>query len=414
MDLSLPYGSEHVSVRVRKHCHILGRTSRASSHNAQDQIVRDAMEHPLQAPRLADAVRAGDRVAIVVSDYTRPTGADVYAPMILSQLMEAGVAAENIVIVIALGLHRPASDQEIASILGPQIPEQVRVENHNPDQGLVDLGGVQMNRAVAEASLVVITGAVTFHPMAGYSGGYKSLVPGVASRQDILHNHLLYFQGDHANPRVGPAIVERNPVIDDIRRRGQALGRTVCLNVVMDEQHRVAFAAYGSVDSAWYACASFLRHSSIIDIPKRLPVVFASAGGFPCDFSFYQSMKTLTNSALACEPGGTLIVLSECRNGWELRDELIGMFSLPLKEIARQVKSDFRMDALAVYMAARVIKSRCVFLFSSLPADQVRRAGMEPVNSPTELERIIDMLPTCEIAVFPEATSFLPAWPGFS
>ena len=347
-------------------------------------IVEEAMaaaSGPLDA-----FVRRGDRVAVVVSDHTRPTGSEIYVPVLLDALRDIGAA--DITIVIALGLHRPSTDGEIARICGGPLPDGVKVVNHSARDRLIEAGPARFNREALEADALIVTGAVTFHPMAGFSGGRKSLLPGIASAQDIYANHRLYFDGLEVHSGVGPGKATDNPVLDDIRERTRGCGNVWALNAVMTEKHAIEFAACGMVDDAWSACCRQLAGAHGLEISGPYDTVIASAGGAPSDSSFYQSMKVLTNASRACRPGGLLIILSECTGGWEIRDELFRYFRLGTRDIARELKADFSMDGLALYMALSIIRSRDVRLYSSLPAPEVEAAGMRAVGSPDDIFRM--------------------------
>ena len=371
-------------------------------------IILEALDSAKQG--LQDFLDGSDSVLVVVSDHTRNTGSRVYMPILLDQLRKPG---RRITILIALGLHRPSTGSEITNILGCEPGEDVTVLNHDADSNLAQCGeGLFCSHAVG-AKKIILTGSVAFHPMAGYSGGRKSLLPGIASRASIIGNHRLYFSGGVMDPGVGPAQLRNNPIHSDILRRTAGFdGRIWSLNVVQNELKSIVFAAAGHVDEAWAACTEFLSRINSPKIPHAYPVVLATAGGYPSDFSFYQSMKTLTNASRACLKGGTIFLLMECRNGWEMDPEVLAWGQLDLGEIALRIQNNFSMSALAMYMALSVIRDYRVFCLSSLREREVVGLGMRYLAAASDIGNLVrderERSGTDRIAVIPAAAAILP------
>ncbi len=290
------------------------------------------------------------------------------------------------------------------------MPGGVNVINHDAIKNLIIKGKASFNRVVAEAERVILTGAVTFHPMVGFSGGRKSLLPGIAGADDIFRNHRLYFSGKEVHPGTGPAMIDNNPVLDDIRERTDGFKQLWSLNAVLNEQNVLEFASAGDTDSVWSECCRYAASHHSIGIDEKYDLVIASAGGYPSDCSFYQSMKVLTNSSRACKAGGILIIFSQCSQGWEIRDELFNYFQLTLEEIAAELDRNFSMDGLALYMALKIIRTHKVWFFSDLPESEVRAAGMRPfpdMDFPA-IEKIVRNVQILRTAVMPNGSSILP------
>lgn len=404
-DLSLGSGRLDVSFDRRRRVDVLKPP--ASPEPTGLDVVRRAFDEA--DLRLEEFLKPGGRVCLVVSDYTRRTGSEVYVPEFLDRLLHAGVKAEDITVLIALGLHRPAAEEEMRRIVTDRVFERVKVVNHDPDDCVDDSGGAAFSRHVMEAGAVILTGVVSFHPMAGYSGGLKSLLPGVSSRRSVLENHRKYFLDLDMHPGVGPAKVDGNPVQEDIRLRCAGLQRLYCLNVVLDTAGDVAFAAAGTVAHAWGRCRDFVHRYRSVPIERIYDLVVASAGGAPLDYSFYQCMKVLGNASAACKEGGTLVILAQCYAGWEIAAELLNWFVLSPEKVARRLLENFRMDGLAVYMAMRVIRNHRIFFVSSLPGEEVRKTGMIPLKpEDLDLEGICGLPLTAAAAVMPEGALTLP------
>lgn len=403
----LNYGRTRIPLDLGKVTHVDYLSYTNPSVDTPESIVCSSLMHT--SVPLSDFIEPGCSVAVVVSDHTRPTGSDVYIPILLDELkkLEAG----TITLIIALGLHRPANPEEIQKICGGEIPAGVRVVNHDAEKSLAVSGSAEFNQDAVNADQVIVTGAVTFHPMAGFSGGRKSLLPGIASSNDIYQNHRLYFDGNSVHTGTGPAKVDNNPVLRDIRERTKGFTQLWALNVVLNEQNMIEFASCGNVDMVWDDCRRYVSKHHSVEISEKYDLVIASAGGHPSDCSFYQSMKVLTNSSRACKPGGTLIIISQCCLGWEIRDELFSYFTLTLEEISLDLQRSFTMDGLALYMALTIIRSHDVWIYSDLPEKEVEAAGVQVLKNIGDIAALAEKrgnLSSLRTAVMQNGSSVLP------
>jgi len=413
MTIKLPYGSDNIEIQLSESVTADFLEGQSRLGETDERIIERSLDQPRNMQKLEDVLNATDRVAIVVSDYTRSTGVSTYLPLILKRIDKAGVKPKNVRIVIALGLHRKATETEINEIVGANVTTSYSVENHDPDRNLVDLGAVALNQTVASASKVVVTGAVAFHPMIGYSGGYKSVLPGIASRKDILMNHMLYLDSLNDDRKIEPARLEENPVFLDLARRGNILHNIFALNIVMGKNKQIAYASSGNLPDVWRECINFLNKNFSVAIYHRYPLVLASAGGLPMDFSFYQSMKLFTNASAACSEGETIILLSKCCNGWELRKDIFRLFECSVKKAEAALRTNFSMDGLAILMARLIIERFKVFFFSDLPANEVSKTGMIPIINQDALREMFDRLSRDKrCAIIRRAASVFPVMKG--
>ena len=353
---------------------------------------------------LSRYIKHGDKIALVISDQTRPTGSNIYVPILLEEIMKFGVS--KVTVIIALGLHQSPTFKEIRILFGGEVPANLIVVKHDAWKDLKQQGEARFRREAVDADKIILTGAVTFHPMTGYSGGRKSLLPGVAAVDDIYSNHRLYFEGYTKHPGVGPAIIRDNPVCKDIRERTSGFKNLWALNVVLGEDKKIAYASCGNVDKVWTLCCNQVSQRTTVKIDALYDAVIASAGGYPSDFSFYQSMKVLTNSSRACKNNGILIVLSQCPNGWEIRKDLFRYFSMTQEQIAEDLFKEFTIDGLALYMALNIIRKHKVWLYSDLPKNEVELAGMHHI---TDQRMITDIITESEnVALITNGASILP------
>ena len=226
IDLELPYGDDHLPLAVSSQ-RLLGVILPAEGiddHGDEQILIREALRHPIGTPPLCKLVQAGQRVAIVISDMTRPCPSTRLLPRILDELADGGIADAEVTVVVALGLHRAQTEDELAELVGPAVYERVRVINHDPDD-VVRLGvtshgtPVELFRPLLEADVRVCLGNLEFHYFAGYSGGAKSILPGCASKVTVTANHGLMTRPGAITGRL-----EGNPVREDLEDEGLGHG----------------------------------------------------------------------------------------------------------------------------------------------------------------------------------------------
>lgn len=314
---SLPYGEGELSLEMTsgRYCgtFLPNKIASASSERA---ILEHALEHPIGAPLLRDLVQPTNNVVIVTSDLTRPCPNEVILPPLIKELNAAGVPDENISIVIALGLHRKMSKEELRKSVGDELFRRIQVLNHDLND-VVYLGEtsrgtpVEIFRHVLDADFRVCVGNVEFHYFAGFSGGAKAIVPGVASERSVNANHSHMI-----NDEATAAHLDGNPVREDLEEAVEMVGVDYVLNVIVDEHMRVVHARAGHVHKAHRELCRLLDQEGLVPIREQLDLAIVSAGGYPKDIDLYQAQKALDNCAGAVKPGGVLILLAECSEGY--------------------------------------------------------------------------------------------------
>lgn len=291
-------------------------------------MIAGALDHPVRPDgterTLADIVRPGETVCIVVSDYTRKTAADLVLPVLLERLAALRVAKADITLLVATGIHRAPSADEIRAILGPRVPTALRdrVVCHDPDDpgGLVSVGTterghpVRVNRCVTEADRVILTGAAQYHYHAGFGGGRKSLVPGVASRDTIAYNHSLTLDpaADRVHAGAAPGNLDGNPVAEEMLAGARLCEPDFIINTVLTATGRLADVVAGELDTAHRQACRTVEAICRMDIRARADLVVASAVGAP---NWIQSHKALFNASRAVKSGGRVVLLAPCPEG---------------------------------------------------------------------------------------------------
>lgn len=406
MNVSFKYGSGEVELdlpeeQVLAVCRV---KDLPGVPDVRSEIVR-ALENPLESPRLESLAAGKKTAAVVVDDVTRPVPyPDVLVP-VLDLLVKVGVPQDGITVIAATGLHRPMTDDELTAWIGPY-HGRVRAINHNSDDpaGLVDLGTtslgtkIRVNRTFAEAELKVLTGDVDYHQFCGYGGGAKSVYPGMANRAAIETNHSRLEV-----PGTGMGRIEGNPVRAEIDEVGRMAGVDFILNVVQNSRKGVVAAFAGDMIAAHRAGAALVDRMYKMTVPHRADVVIASPGGYPKDIELYQSQKALQAARKVVKDGGKIFILAECREGHgsDLFHEWMCEAKSP-DDIFRRIRERFIMGGHKAYQYVRDMEGMEVYLYSSLPADQVATYWLKPLASPDEIISKLD--PSDSIICLPDAT----------
>ena len=321
----LPYGHQTVCLTLPTSASVDLLLPTAPSDAAKttpegetNELVAKALAEPVAGPPLRRLIAEypARKVTIITSDNTRPCPSPLLIPPLLEELFAAGVHADDITVVVALGLHRPLGDEELRELVGQASYDTVRVINHDPDDtvwvGTTAAGTpVELFRPVVEADVRICVGNIEFHYFAGYSGGAKSILPGCASAKTVAANHGLMVR-----PGARAGVLEGNPVRADIEEGVAMVGIDFILNVVVDGEHRIVAAVAGdSVNAHRQGCEIMSQRDSVA-IKRRADVVVVSAGGSPSDVNLYQAQKALENARAAVREGGAIVWLAQCSEGF--------------------------------------------------------------------------------------------------
>jgi nickel-dependent lactate racemase len=281
----------------------------------------EALQDPVEMRPLSQIARNARSVCILISDITRPTPNGVVLPHIMAELAAAGISTHNVTILIATGLHRPAPEAEKRIIVGDEtVLSSVRVVNHyaNDDAQHVKLRAtkrgtpVLIDKRFVEADVKVLIGLVEPHFMAGYSGGRKLVAPGIAHRETILTFHAPPFMED---PNARNCNLEGNPLHEDQLEIVSMVGDIFAVNVIIDEERDIVFVNAGEVIQSHLKAVAVARHICEVELPRQFNTILTSAGGFPLDKTFYQTVKGMVSPLDILKPGGNVIIVSECSEG---------------------------------------------------------------------------------------------------
>lgn len=381
----------------------------AAVNYGNEDIVRQALAQPYGSPSLTSIIKAksAQNAVIVVNDITRPTPYQFILPPLLEEIETAGIARHNIRLIVALGIHRPHTEAENRAIFGEDICNNYIIENHDCDHNLVSVGQLSngmdltINRDVAQADLLVTTGVVSLHYFAGYSGGRKSILPGVAARRVIEKNHQMM-----SDPKACLGNYENNPVSDLMLEAARMAKVDFIVNVVTSGKDNIAFAAAGDVYDAWLAAVKYCEKMSVLPVAETGDIVIASCGGYPKDINMYQAQKAMEAASLAVRDGGTILLLAECREGLgeESFARWINDASSP-RDIEERFFKSFELGGHKAYAICRTLRRANILLYSSLEDEIVKKMFIKPVN---DLQKTMEQLlqkygPDARIIVMPEA-----------
>jgi lactate racemase len=356
-----------------------------------DLEIGAAFDTPIESPPLDEVVSSVDTVLIVVSDATRATGSSQIVNLLVRRLIQCGVSPANMAVIFATGIHRPVTADEKVNLLSPFIVQRLRTLNHDAyDSGALTSVGttesgvpVEVNRALREFSRVIIISGIAFHYFAGFTGGRKSICPGLASDKTIEATHMLALDFAKGGRRsgVGTGLLVGNAVHEECERVASMVNPAFGVNSIIDEKHRVVRMFCGNWRSAHLdACNRYLIDHSL-EISERRKLVIVSSGGFPYDINLIQAHKALDMAAYACEQGGSIILLAECRDGLGRPDFLKWFTTVNSRALEKQLRDGYEVNGQTAWALLSKAERYQVVLVSDLADDDVLRMRMLPART---------------------------------
>ena len=360
----------------------------------QAAAIREALDHPIGCAPLSELARGRNSACILICDITRPVPNGLFLRPMIETMAASGIPLENIVVLVATGLHRPNLDDELAELVGdPWVLKHVRVENHyaRNSEDHVDLGPtvtrgtpVVINRLLVDADLRIATGLVEPHFMAGWSGGRKVVAPGVAGHETIRTFHSARFMED---PLAVQCNLIGNPLHEEQLQIVKKLGEVYALNTVIDEDRDLVNVTFGEVIESHLAAVDFIARATRIEVGRKFKTVVTSSAGYPLDKTYYQTIKGMVTPLDILEPGGTLIIASECSEGFgshefrEAQGRLVEMG--PDRFLATlTAKTLAEIDEWQTEMQLKAMRIGKVQLYTQgLDAEEQRITGVEMVGS---------------------------------
>jgi nickel-dependent lactate racemase len=416
MTIQLGYGRGSVSFTIDADRSQLLTGNTADERPLTDVEIGEALSAPIQSPPLEDLFSPGDSVLIVVSDATRATASAQVVNLLVRRLIQIGISPADIAIIFATGIHRPVTGAEKIELLTPFIAQRVKTIDHdayNSSQmvslGTTDRGTpVEVNRALKDFSRVVITGAIGFHYFAGFTGGRKSICPGLASARTIEATHMLALDFETGGRRagVGTGLLEGNAVHEECERVAALLQPRLSINSVVDERGRAVRLLAGDWRAAHRAgCQEYLsNHSTEID--NKREVVIVSCGGSPYDINLIQAHKSLDMAAHACADGGAIVLVAECRDGLGHPAFLKWFNEKDSGALERRLQVAYEVNGQTAWALLTKAERYRILLVSELPDEQVRQMRMIPARSLSDALNLVNREHAAY--VMPHGSRFLP------
>jgi nickel-dependent lactate racemase len=331
---------------------------------------------------------------IVVSDATRATASAQVVNLLIRRLIQAGVSPGNIAIIFATGIHRPVSEKEKIELLTAFVVQRVRILQHDAydPAGLTTLGQtdsgttVEVNSALKEFSRVFLTGGITFHYFAGFTGGRKSICPGLASARTIEATHMLAMDFENGGRKAGvrAGALDGNAVHEECERVAKLVAPAFSINTIVDENKRALKIFCGDWRLAHRAACEYYLDQYSVAVQAKRDIVIVSGGGFPHDINLIQAHKALDMAALACNEGGTIILLAECSDGLGRPDFMKWFDASDSRALEARLGDGYEVNGQTAWALLTKAERYRVCLVSELPPDDGKRMRMVPVRSIAE------------------------------
>ena len=377
-----------------------------------------ALRNPIGSEALEKLVNPARHVGIVVNDVTRATP----TPLILRSLLKelAGIPAENIIIFIALGTHRPNTAQELDQILGLDISQNYQIIQNNAfdrttqiNLGKTHLGHeIWINRALMDCDIKILTGFIEPHFFAGFSGGGKALMPGMAGLETVLGNHSAQ---NIAHPNATWGITSGNPIWEEIHEVALRIKPIFLVNVTLNRDKDITAVFAGDLDQAYNQGSNFVRQTAMIAVEQPFDIVITTNSGYPLDLNLYQSVKGMSAAAQIVRKGGVIVIAAECWDGIPEHGrygQLLRNSTNPASLLEMIMQPGFSMqDQWQAQIQAQIQLKAEVYVYSSyLSPKQIQSALLKPAKSIDEvLESLMNQFGKgARICVLPEGPQTIP------
>jgi nickel-dependent lactate racemase len=408
LDLTLPDG---LNITVVEPAFVPGLPDPAAA-------LAEALRSPIGAAALREAVRPGETVGVIFSDITRPTPNHLILPAVLAELAQApGV---RVTLFNALGTHRPNTDAELRSMLGSAIVDGYRIiQNNSFDPSTqVHLGATSrghetwLNAELMACGLKVLTGFIEPHFFAGFSGGGKAIMPGMAGQRTVLGNH---DAGMIADPKATWGITHGNPIWEEVREVAGQAGRLFLLNVTLNREKAITAVFAGDLDAAHTAGCAFVGRSALAPVPQPFDIVITTNSGHPLDLNLYQAVKGMSAAAQVVRPGGAIIIAASCWDGIPehgLYGKLLRQAASPRELLDRITAPGFlEQDQWQAQIQAQIQLKADVYVHShNLTDEQITRSLLRPCRriEDTVAELLAVYGRDARICVLPEGPQTIP------
>jgi nickel-dependent lactate racemase len=387
------------------------------------EAVRSAFLSPVGCLPLREHILENKSICILICDITRPVPHSTVLPALIEELINAGAHPGSITILVATGLHRPNEGEELSELVGNDwVLNTVRVVNHfaRNDEDHVLLGTtprgmpVRLDRRFVNADVRIAVGLVEPHFMAGYSGGRKLIVPGIAHQDTIKVLHSTRMLN---HDRVANCVIEGNPLHEEQIAAVRMVGGSLALNTVIDEDRNLSLVNFGEIEESHLAAVAFARPYFEVLVPRKYKTIITSAAGYPLDRNYYQTVKGMVGVAGILEPDGNLFVVSECSEGLGAREYVESQKKLINVGMDRFLEETLQKEHASIdewesVMQIKAMKLGTIHLYSGCLAGEERAlTGVRMVTSlKGAVEKSVKEKKDKCVAVVPEGPYVIPVY----
>ncbi len=427
MNINMKYGKTGLSIDLPRDINVTLIQKKAMPLlRNPDGAIKAAFANPVNCKTLSEEAKGRRSCCILICDITRPVPNGLILPQLIKELIGAGMAPDSITVLVATGLHRPNEGDELREVVGSDwVLGTVAVANHfarrDDDHEYLGTtsGGIEarIDRRFIHADLRIVVGLVEPHFMAGYSGGRKIVAPGIAHENTIRAFHCARVLEDN---RAANCIIEGNPLHTAQMEIMQMVGRCLAVNTVLDEDRRMSFVNFGEIVESHLEAVSFVLPYTEISLKTRFKTVLTSSGGYPLDKTYYQTVKGMVSALDILEPGGDIIIVSECSEGIGSPDYAEAQMCLtgegPDRFLRGIIEKKYAaIDEWQTEMQVKAMKRGNIFLYTGgLTKDQQALTGVTVIESPFAAVMVsVREQGDRRVAVIPEGPYVIPLFvPG--
>ena len=423
MEILLPFGKKGMPLSLADELDVeileSGIASMKAPAMTEDEIIKKAMEAPIGSKSLRELSVGKEKVVVICSDHTRPVPSKHIIPFMLREIREGNPDAD-ITLLIATGFHRESTREEMVFKFGEEIVDHEKIVIHDSrDFSMMKEIGVLpssapllINKLAAEADLLVSEGFIETHFFAGFSGGRKSVLPGVSSQKTVFANHCSAFID---SPFARTGILEGNPIHKDMVAAAELAGLSYIVNVVIDSDKHVVHAVAGDPVLAHQAGCDFLRAYCQVTPKDKADIAISTNGGYPLDQNMYQSVKGMTAAESACKEDGIIIMVSECSNGhggegfYETLKNAVSPRAL-MEEILQVPQSQTKPDQWEYQIQARILmKHKVIYVMGEAYRKMAEEMGFVTAKDVNEalMMALKEKGAGAHISVIPDGVSIM-------
>ncbi len=421
--INFPYGREKISENIpdeRLKGVLVSKLHSYKAEKSGEELVRDALSSPINSPKLSELSKGKNNIVIIASDHTRPVPSKVIIPQMLDEI-RTGNPQADITILIATGCHRETTKAELINKFGEEIvnTEKIVIHDCTDNESLVTIGTLpsggelSINKLAASADLLVSEGFIEPHFFAGFSGGRKSVLPGIAGRTTVLANHCSEFI---AHPCSRTGVLENNPIHKDMLWAALTAKLKFIVNVVIDENKQPIFAVAGETEAAHEKGCEFLSGLCKVK-PVYSDIVISTNGGYPLDQNIYQAVKGMTAAEATVNENGVIIMLAKSDDGHggealfrQLADEKD--ISKTMNMFLSRGRNETLPDQWQSQILIRILQKATVIYISDAPDDMVEAMHMIPCHSLSDaIKKAGEILnnPNADITAIPDGIAVMVA-----